>query len=117
MVIDSEPTVRLVITRILERGDHTVRATEDFTEAVSMLRGQTADLVLTNVFLRGIAGHDAMRRLRVEFPRVKVLMVSGLPDEAAIAEWAGEARFDIFPKPFLPGDLLEKVRQVLQEPI
>ena len=113
VVIDSEPTVRSVIAAILESAGYSVRATGEFTTALEMLYVSRPDLVLTNVFLRGIAGHDAMRRLKREFPGLPVLMVSGLPDDEAIAEWNGEVGFDVFPKPFTRDELVEKIRQVL----
>ncbi len=114
LVIDSEPTVRTVISRILERGGHSISSTGQFEQAIEMLRKEPQDLVVTNVFLRGIAGHDAMFILKREFPSVPVLMVSGLPDERVIAEWVGEPGFDVFPKPFASDDLLRKVTQVLE---
>jgi two-component system nitrogen regulation response regulator NtrX len=115
VVIDSEETVRSVIARILEfKGGYTVRATGEFTQALEWVREKLPDLVVTNVFLRGIAGHDAMRKLRSEFPELPVLMVSGLPDESVIRDWIGETRFDIFPKPFTCDHLLEKVRQMIR---
>ncbi len=92
--------MRYVIKRILERAGHSVCDTGDFSVAVSMLRNMMVDLVLTNVFLKNIPGHEAMKRLRVEFPNLRVLMVSGLPQADAIAAWEGEPRFAIFPKPF-----------------
>ncbi len=113
LLIDSEHTVRSVVGRILESAGHSVRATGEFREALQMLHKSPADLVVTNVYLNGITGHDAMHCLREEFPTTRVLMVSGLPDEKSIAEWAGESRFDIFPKPFRPNSLVEKVEQML----
>jgi DNA-binding NtrC family response regulator len=114
VVIDSEETVRSVMVRILEgKGGYGVRATGDFNEALEWVRDSKPDLVLTNVFLRGITGHDAMMKLRNEFPDVPVLMVSGLPDESVIQNWLGEAGFDVFPKPFTHQLLLDKVRRVL----
>lgn len=113
VVIDSEPTVRSVVTAILERAGYAVRATGDFHNAMEMLQDHRPDLVLTNVFLRGIAGHDAMLALKKSFPGLLVLMVSGLPDDDVISTWTGEVGFDVFPKPFRSDALVEKVRQVL----
>lgn len=90
-----------------------MRATGDFNEALSWIREWQPQLVLTNVFLRGITGHDAMRTLRDEFPGLPVLMVSGLPDDEAIQEWIGETRFDVFPKPFTSNLLLDKVNRMI----
>ena len=116
VVIDSEPTVCAVVTAILEHAGYAVRATGEFREALEMLRAERPDLVLTNVFLRGIPGHDAMRAIKELFPGLPVLMVSGLPCDEVISTWTGEVGFDVFPKPFRSDSLVEKVRQVLETP-
>jgi DNA-binding NtrC family response regulator len=113
VVIDSEETVRSVMVTILQRVGYTVRATGEFHKAVDWIRESIPDLVITNVFLRGIAGHDAMKKLRGEFPGLPVLMVSGLPDDTIIHDWIGETRFDVFPKPFRSNSLLHKVREMI----
>jgi DNA-binding NtrC family response regulator len=113
VVIDSEDTVRTVVATILARHGHTVRAFGDLEEALAVIRKSEPQLVLTNVFLRGITGHDAMLKLRGEFPELPVLMVSGLPDDDVIREWTGEPKFDVFPKPFTASSLLSKVSSLL----
>ena len=113
LVIDSEETVRRTIQAILEKAGYRVRATGVFDEAVDLIRESRPDLVLTNVFLRGIAGHQAMRQLKDNFPALRVLMMSGLPDEPIIHEWIAEDGFDVFPKPFTSRSLISKVQQML----
>lgn len=113
VVLDSEPAVRSIMSKILEQAGYSVRATADFKEAIEIVRGSAPDLVLTNVFLKGITGHDAMRELRKEFPKLPVLMVSGLPDDPAIQRWIHEDGFDAFPKPFTADALTAKVREVI----
>lgn len=113
VVIDSEETVRSVVSKILHRAGYDVFAFGDLDLALEMVRAAQPDLVLTNVFLRGITGHDAMLKLRSEFPDLNVLMVSGLPDDEVIREWTGEPHFDVFPKPFSAHALVEKVREIV----
>jgi DNA-binding response OmpR family regulator len=71
------------------------------------------DLILTNVFLPGITGHDAMKLLKETCPGVPILMVSGLPDSPTIQDWIREVGFDAFPKPFTPQALLARVEEML----
>lgn len=113
VVIDSEPIVRKVVTEILRGAGYEVRATGEPDVAFEMVRQSKPDLVITNVFLRGLTGHDAMQRLRSEFPGVRVLMVSGLPDDEVIRTWTNEDGVDSFPKPFTSEALKQKVREVL----
>jgi CheY-like chemotaxis protein len=113
VVIDAEPTVRKVISNIVGRAGYRVAATGDFEQAIELLRTELPDLVVTNVFLNGITGHDAMLALKNNFPQLPVLMVSGLPDEKTIEDWAKKPGFDVFPKPFLPKDLIQKIDGIL----
>ena len=112
-VLDAEPVVRAVVSRILERDGYAVLPVETLQAAVELLRSAPPDLILTNVYLPGISGRDAVRLLKSMRPELPVLMVSGLPDEDVIHEWAGHDRFDTFPKPFTAAELLAKVRSML----
>jgi len=113
VVIDAEPLVRSVVTSILEREGYEVESAADFESGLDLVRTVRPALVLTNVVLPGITGHDAMHQLKEEFPYLQVLMVSGLPDHSAIRDWIKETRFDTFPKPFKASELVAKVRGVL----
>ncbi len=114
VVVDSEPVVRSVVTKILQREGYLVHSTDDVKKALEMIKNCTPKLVLTNVYLKGITGHDAMRLLKDHCPGLPVLMVSGLPDETAIQQWIGEDGFDTFPKPFQASALVDKVRKVIR---
>jgi CheY-like chemotaxis protein len=100
VVIDSEPIVRNVMSEILSRVGYQVRATGEPKTRLEMVRQARPDLVITNVFLRGARGQDVIRRLRSEFPDLRILMVSGLPDDEVIRTWTNQDGFDAFPKPF-----------------
>ena len=115
LVIDAEPVVRSVVKDILSRKQYAVSATDDVSRAIEICTNERQDLIITNVFLRGITGHDAMRLLKEKCPGVPVLMVSGLPDSRAIRDWIAEDGFDAFPKPFRAEDLVQKVEEILAE--
>ena len=113
VVIDSEPIVRNVMSEILRRAGYRIRATGEPETAFEMVRQDRPDLVITNVFLRGSRSHDVMQRLRSEIPNLRILLVSGLPDDEVVRTWANKDGFDAFPKPFTAQALKEKVREVL----
>ena len=101
------------MTEILRRAGYQVLATGEPEKAFEIVRHTMPDLVITNVFLKGITGHQAIERLRSEFPGIRLLMVSGLPDDEIIRKWTNTDGFDAFPKPFTAEDLKRKVREVL----
>ena len=115
VVVDSEPVVRDIIKKILEREGYRVMPTEDVTAAMEIIKIAHPSLVITNVNLPGMTGHDAMRMFKQGCPGVPVLMISGLPDSDVIQQWISEEGFDTFPKPFSAHELATKVKQVITE--
>ena len=81
LVFHSAPIVRTVIREILEREGYVVRATGDLGIAVDMVRESPPDLLLIDVYVADIAGHDAAVYLRQKCPHMRVLMMVGVPDD------------------------------------
>ena len=113
VVLDSEPVVRSTVASILQHGGYAVEQADSVQTAIEIVKNAPPDLLLTNVYLPGITGHEAMRLFKGIVPSLPVLMVSGLPDSDLIRRWAGEDGFDTFPKPFTAQELLNKVRSML----
>jgi two-component system response regulator GlrR len=116
LILDAEPVVRSVVSTILRDAGYVLQEAETIQDALDRLEKFHPDLLLTNVYLPGITGHDAMKLLRANSPDVPVLMVSGLPDSEVISHWASQSGFDVFPKPFTANALLKKVEDTLKIP-
>jgi DNA-binding NtrC family response regulator len=114
LILDAEEIIRSVITRILEREGYTVHATGDLPSAIDLVKDYTPDLLLTNLYIPGTSGHDAARFLRSMCPNMRVLVVAGLPDDRLIEDRIKGEGFAAFPKPFLPKQLTEKIKDVLE---
>jgi CheY-like chemotaxis protein len=113
LVVISEPLVRLVLQEILERQGYMVRATGDIGGAVDRLKECIPDLLIIGNYIEGIPGHDAAKYLRTKCPGIRVLMVGGLVDDDRLQHRAELHRFEVFPKPYSPAELLAKVNEVL----
>jgi two-component system OmpR family response regulator len=115
VVVDAEPAVRSTVSNILKHAGYAVHAAGEFRQALQIIESSRPDLVLTNVFLNGITGRHPIHQIKDRWPHVRVLMVSGVPDDEAIRESSKMDGFDVFPKPFKASDLIAKVQQVLQD--
>ncbi len=113
LVLDGERVVRTVLKSILEAAGNSVFVTGDVNVAVTRCENEKPDLIITNVYLPGLTGHEAMNLLKERCSDIPVLMVSGLPDSDVIETWVTQDGFDVFPKPFQAQDLLSKVEQML----
>ena len=114
LVFHSAPLVRKVLREILENDGHVVRATGDLGIAVDMVRETPPDLLLIDVYVANINGHDAALYLCQRCPSMRVLMVAGVPADQRIENRTTGEGFLVFPPPFAPADLTAKVREILE---
>jgi DNA-binding response OmpR family regulator len=114
LVFHAAPVVRTVIREILEREGYVVRATGDLGIAVDMVRESPPDLLLIGVYVGDINGRDAALYLCQKSPRMRVLMVAGLPGDQRIEAWTIDEGVEVFPKPFAPAELTARVKEILQ---
>jgi len=77
LVIDDEPFVRDALKRVLEGDSITVHTAPDADAALVQLRSQPADLVVVDVIMPGTDGVELIRRLRAEYPTVRIVAISG----------------------------------------
>ena len=113
LLFHSAPVVREVIREILEREGYVVRATGDLGVAVDMVRESPPDLLLVAIYVADINGHDAARYLCQRAPKMRVLVVAGLPDDQRVELRTTGEGFMVFPQPFAPADLARRVREIL----
>jgi DNA-binding response OmpR family regulator len=106
--------VRKIVATIIEKDGYEVTQTDDPRAVVEIVKEAPPALIITNVALPGMSGHEAMRIFKRHAPGVPVLMIPGLPDEGVIREWGREPGFEIFPKPFRAADLRAKVREMIK---
>lgn len=117
IVIDDQEAVRTVVRRALESAGHVVLEAGDGETGLELLAVGGADLVITDMFMPGQDGIGVLRRIRKDFPTVRVIVISGgdakgrfdMPRE--VVELLGASRN--LPKPFAPADLVKAVREVL----
>lgn len=77
ILIDDDPAVRDATRRILERAGHEVLEASDGAAGMKRLGQTGADLILTDIFMPGQDGIVTLRRMRKEFPHVRVIALSG----------------------------------------
>jgi two-component system cell cycle sensor histidine kinase/response regulator CckA len=115
LVVEDEEEVRRLIRTILESYGYHVLEAENGAEALRLGEEHPSEihLLLTDVILPGINGKTLYEHLRVLVPKLKVLFMSGYPEN--VISRRGVLEYDVayLPKPFSPESLAVKVRDVL----
>lgn len=112
LLVEDEVLVRDMVRVFLERAGYSVVALATAEEAMDGEHVTNADLLLTDVMLRGKTGVDLANALRARVPGLKVVYMSGnVADDAARESVVSpDARF--LAKPFTRTMLLEAVRSL-----
>ena len=77
MIIDDEEDIRIVLKEIFTRAGFDAVVASDGNEGLNMLREQAADLVITDVIMPGSDGVETAYDIRMEFPKTKIIVMSG----------------------------------------
>jgi PAS domain S-box-containing protein len=115
LLAEDEPAVRSLAQRVLEAHGYVVIAASGAEEALSLSRQYQGriHLLLTDVIMPGLSGPQLAERLARERRDSKILYMSGYTDAAIIHHGVLEPGIWYLQKPFSPGGLAEKVREVL----
>jgi two-component system, cell cycle sensor histidine kinase and response regulator CckA len=114
LLAEDDDAVRQFACQTLTTYGYRVLEARDGEEALALARqfGEAIDLLVTDIIMPGLTGPALAERLAIERPDTRVLFTSGYADSAAALQ-NFELRRSFLPKPFLPVDLLKRVRDVL----
>jgi CheY-like chemotaxis protein len=117
LLVEDEDVVRSLVRTLLQRHGYTVLEAGNGDEALRLAaqhHGQI-DLMMTDVVMPGISGGELARRLASGQPGMRVLYLSGYPDDALGQHGILEADIPFLHKPFTQDALTRKVCEVLEQ--
>jgi signal transduction histidine kinase len=111
LLVDDDGQVRSTAAAMLEEMGHTVIVAASGSEALRLLDGgDTVDLLLADHAMPGMTGSELATRATAERLALRVLLMTGYADGAALPDLALVLR-----KPFAFAELAEAVRRALTE--
>jgi len=117
VVADDNPDICDFVSTALKGAGYEVETAAEGGQALALLRGRPADLLITDLFMLGRQGFETISRCKVEFPKTKIIVISAgnVPgmqhDFLAAVEFLGVAA--ALRKPFDVDTLIATVRKVL----
>ena len=113
MVVDDEKTVCASCRKILTKEGYNVEVASSGKEALSKIKGDGFDVVVTDWKMPEIDGIEMARRIKQENPNVAVILITGYPSvETSIAAIRSGVS-DYVPKPFTPQELSDALIRAL----
>ncbi len=114
LVVDDEPPIRKLLRVGLGTQDYTVVEAGNARAAVEQVKAERPDLILLDLGLPDLAGHDLLRQWRDEGLELPVVILSSRTDEAGIVKALELGADDYVTKPFGMNELVARIRVALR---
>jgi signal transduction histidine kinase/CheY-like chemotaxis protein len=115
LVVDDEPTVRMLVSEVLQELGYTAIEVADGSTGLQVLRSdQRIDLLITDVGLPGgINGRQVADGAREVRPDLKVLFITGYAENAVVGNGHLEPGMQVLAKPFPMEALARRIRDLM----
>jgi signal transduction histidine kinase len=116
LVVENEPSVRHLTRGVLETQGYEVLSASNGQDALHVARehkGSPIRLVITDVIMPLMGGEVMAEWLKTTYPGLKILFTSGYMDDTVAQLGVLELGVAFLPKPYTPGILARKVRELL----
>ncbi len=115
LVIDDEPDVRLIVSRMLETAGYLVEESPSGRDAIAMVMNSPPDLILLDVMMPEISGWDVCRTLKTnpETSAIPVVMLTAKSEIKDLITGMQVGADDYVTKPFTKKRLLQTVKDLL----
>lgn len=115
LVVDDDPTIRVITQAILTAIGYTVILAVDGVEAVNIYRNNYTDidLVIMDMMMPVMKGREAFKKMKECNPKVKVIIISGIVARDSIRDLFDDGIYGFVEKPFEVPALSYLVKDVI----
>ncbi|MEY4324910.1 MAG: hypothetical protein RIS24_1081 [Verrucomicrobiota bacterium] len=114
LVIEDDAAILFGLRDNLQRAGYRVRSAGDGHLGLELVRTLRPDLVLLDLMLPGLSGHEVCRRIRDDGLEMPVVMLTALGEEAQVVRGLNLGADDYVTKPFGIGELMARVAALLR---
>lgn len=86
LVVDDEPEICEFLKAFFEDRDYSVRTASSGLEALQVLETDPPQLMLLDIHMPGMDGMNVLRRVKANYPKIKVIMVTAIETRDKIEE-------------------------------
>jgi two-component system cell cycle sensor histidine kinase/response regulator CckA len=116
VLAEDDEAIRTLTARVLRRAGYDVVAVADGEEALAATErlGTAPALLLTDVLMPRLGGRELASRLRVRYPTLPIVYMSGYSEDETLRSDAAAHGGTYLAKPFTPNELVAAIRGVLE---
>ncbi len=116
LLVEDETPVRIFSNSALTSKGYVVLEAENADVALKIVKdkGSEIDVIITDVVMPGMSGPDMIKQISQEYPKIKVIFISGYGEDAFVESFGEERKFNFLSKPYSLKQLAIKVKEVIE---
>jgi two-component system cell cycle response regulator CtrA len=114
LLVEDDRAMSKSIEMLLRQQDLTVFCTDLGEDGIDLAKIYDYDLILLDLSLPDISGHDVLRQLRQARIETPILILSGSDDTADKLKGFGFGADDYVTKPFIREELIARIRAIIR---
>lgn len=114
LIVDDADFIRLLLRDILtENGHRVVGEASDGVEAILKYRELRPDIVTMDIVMPKTNGIEAVRAIKEEYPKARIVMISALGQQKLVMESIRSGAKDFIVKPFKERTVIDIINKAL----
>lgn len=114
LIVDDEPSIRMVLRAHLTRSGYDVTATENGAEAIAMLRNEDYHLVVSDLKMPVVGGMELLNHCNEAYPGLPVILITAHGTVDSAVEAIKKGAQDYVTKPFDSDELMPIIEKALR---
>ncbi|MBV1878483.1 MAG: PAS domain S-box protein [Pseudomonadales bacterium] len=113
LVVDDEPGLLSLAMDVLGRQGYKVLCASNGADALGVLALNKVDLLLSDVIMPGMDGHQLAAKVSADYPDIKIQLISGFDAAKSGEQQSARSSYSVLAKPYSMQELLARVRRLL----
>ncbi len=115
LIVDDETRICESLKELLTENDYSIETASAGREAIKILSKHTFDLILLDIVMPDVDGHQVLRHIRVHFPELIAIIISGHATIESAVSTLKEGAYDYIKKPFEYEELIKRIANALEQ--
>ena len=115
-LVDDDASIRWVLERALRNGGMLPRTFDAAEPALTALRSDSPDVLITDIRMQGQSGLELLKRIRETRPTLPVIVMTAYADLGNAVSAYESGAFEYLPKPFDIDQAVDLVRRAARSP-
>ncbi len=116
LVAEDDANLREALCETLELAGYQVEAASDGNAALAIMKRKPVGMVVSDVQMRPMDGHELMTQVKTIYPSIPVLLMTAYGNIEKAVTAMRDGAVDYLAKPFEARDLVEKVEKAVLNP-